>query len=291
MLIQIEKILKSNWSSTWFQNNTSSFISPTFQKPMSNLNKLTDNLMAAYFLKTHPDSRQSNQSSSEISLSSVFAKHNEKLADLFLNQIKLPKSLYDKLTHNLSIDRDELYKLYYEEKSVNGSFDKPERVKLLRSLFCNRTIFDRVIRLNGSSDEEKTQMQRELCGMSDEQLSQFDDMLITDDSLFNNHDTSLRLGLLDYLNFLNALDDLALLSTHFPTGLCKSKNAADILKESNEKMKNNRPESLINENTLSPNGDANLKKKLKKNYGFIGLWYSMQKTFCGSSNLFLIVTL
>jgi hypothetical protein len=64
------------------------------------------------------------------------------------------------------------------------------------------------------------------------------------------------------------------LSIHFPTGLCDSKS----IKEQESQQHNRKPESLISESSTN---DPNLKKKLMKNYGFIGLWMNMQKTFCG----------
>lgn len=80
----------------------------------------------------------------------------------------------------------------------------------------------------------------------------------------------------DFLNFQQAIDDLSALSLHFPMGLCRTKNAEDIMREGDE-MRQKRPESFMNETY----GDSSLKKRIMKNYGFIGLWYSMQKTFCG----------
>jgi hypothetical protein len=86
-------------------------------------------------------------------------------------------------------------------------------------------------------------------------------------------------------NMLNALEDLSKLSIHFPSSLCATKNSREIFKQSEEKRKNSKPESLINEETISSDqGQNKFKKKLMKNYGFVGLWYSMQKTFCGSTS-------
>jgi hypothetical protein len=50
------------------------------------------------------------------------------------------------------------------------------------------------------------------------------------------------------------------------------------MKEQESQQHNRKPESLISESSTN---DPNLKKKLMKNYGFIGLWMNMQKTFCG----------
>nr|QUF59426.1 ATP-binding cassette transporter Abca2 [Brachionus angularis] len=83
-------------------------------------------------------------------------------------------------------------------------------------------------------------------------------------------------------NLEKLITDLSQLSVHFPTGLCKSKNP-DQIREEGDRIKNNRkPDNLINENIIS-NNDEKFKKKLMKNYGFVGLWFSMQKTFCGAS--------
>ena len=50
------------------------------------------------------------------------------------------------------------------------------------------------------------------------------------------------------------------------------------MKEQESQQHSHTPESLLSSGGSS---DPNLKKKLMKNYGFIGLWMNMQKTFCG----------
>ena len=49
------------------------------------------------------------------------------------------------------------------------------------------------------------------------------------------------------------------------------------MKEQSADEHKHRPESLMD----SDSNDPNLKKKLMKNHGFLGIWMNMQKTFCG----------
>ena len=295
MLEQIETILKSNWSSTWFANNT--FISPKFQnnEPAVNLNKLTETLLQV-FMPFGDNKTQSKPSSSSFSSSSS-ASNEASLRRLFVDQIQLPSDLYDELIHNTTVDRSELYNYYLEEYPaiLSKNNNKPERIRLLRGAFCNKDRFDKILQLHANKSADQTRLDKErmrthMCNMSMDQIDQLDNILA--DQFLTSSPSSppsspnfladLENQMRDYVYFLSALNDLAKLSIHFPTGLCKSKDPDEILKESEDKIHHNKPDPLINENTI--NGDKSLKNKLKKNHGFIGLWYSMQKTFCGASS-------
>lgn len=122
------------------------------------------------------------------------------------------------------------------------------------------------------------EIQPYLCKMKSNDLSDLETVLYDDDNIVDDdylRDLEFRLN--DFLNFQQAIDDLSALSLHFPMGLCRTKNAETIMREGDE-MRSKRPDSFMNETY----GDSTLKKKLMKDYGFIGLWYSMQKTFCGA---------
>ncbi len=82
--------------------------------------------------------------------------------------------------------------------------------------------------------------------------------------------------------FHRVISDLASLASHLPHGLCKSKKPEDIIKNKDQSKKK-RPESLVSESTgqFDNSSKEKLNKDLEKNLGFIGLWFNMQKTFCG----------
>jgi hypothetical protein len=319
MLQQIETILKSNWSSEWFDpegNGDNTFINPKFKssQPVVNLNKLTDKLVEMLVL----NSRQSTNSD-RVTLASLFKqpqsqpsgsptsgqKNEKRLRELLIHQTAMPDYLYEELVQNATIDRETLYSSYMDDQDKSSapgnqsamSFDKSHRTAFLHGLFCDPVRFNKLVQLNLNKSAEETAadkqaMQRHLCNMSSEQAGQLDSILtdqllaLNPQSVVSNADSSsslkeLELRMKDYVLFLSALDDLAKLSIHFPTGMCTSKDPAEIMRESEAKRRNSRPEALINEKTMSGD-DSDLKSKLKNNYGFIGLWYSMQKTFCGA---------
>jgi hypothetical protein len=94
-------------------------------------------------------------------------------------------------------------------------------------------------------------------------------------------DDDLQSKLDRYVQFQKTLDDLSQLAVYFPTGLCGAppRNITQILdktEEDNKKRHERKPKSLI-----AQTGDPEEQSKIIKNFGFIGLWNNMQKTFCG----------
>lgn len=297
MLEQIDKILNSNWSTSWFQ---SSHISPKFKQemPSNNLNYLSTQVMHVLLNNQtgdEPDSGSGNANAPPRSGQQPFASANinkTRLKSLLVQEAQMPDSLYDELVSNqTTVDYDELRAFAIAELASTSDdptakLSKPARVSLMRKLFCDKARFNRIVHIRAPNrTDDNAKLQPYLCSLTDKQLNSLDDLLYDpsrDGPTGNSRIIdSIQSRLDDFLNFQQALEDLSLLSIHFPTGLCGNKNAQTIIREGNA-MKNKRPESFINENTTITNGDANLKKKLAKNYGFIGLWYSMQKTFCGA---------
>ena len=266
MIEQIEKILKSNWSSTWFKKASS--ISPSFKddEPTNNLNKLSKQLIEILLNSSTP-SKPARNNTTKLALK-----------NLFITKSNLSNNLAENLVGDDEATQS-LFSLFTDNEEISQSSEKHKRIELMHENFCNQA------KLN----EQRNLLHKHLCNMSLDQLSELDDILMAqngtntsgssgDRAMDSGYFEDLEKKLNSFIDFQEALDDLSKLSVHFPTGLCTPQDASQILKEG-DKMKNqHRPESLI---SASTSNETSLKKKLMKNYGFIGLWMNMQKTFCG----------
>ena len=226
MLVKIEKILNSNWSSSWFSN--ASTISPYIQngKPTNNLNELSRKL--AQILRNN-----SNVSS--------FADKTKENRYVSLNQlVKLKK----KSNATSQIDGDEetlvdLYELFiytsntklnkstslfdymFPNQSENGQnqnetqvFDKEERVDLMHAFFCDKINFKKVISSKAAlNNVNKSDLNQErLCNMTREELSDLDDNLV-----LNSNSKK--------LSFLNQHEDIPIMDSNFVNDLNQKLNS------------------------------------------------------------------
>jgi hypothetical protein len=179
MLGRIETILKSNWSSAWFANNT--FINPKFKNdaPVVNLNALTDRLVqviVARHLSNQPSSSQTNRPIADLFADSFENNNQKRLKGLLVDKSGMSDSLYDELIHNTTIDQNELYSIYMQESTesgslANSSFDKSRRTAFLRHVFCDKAKFDKLVKVNVNktqeqADADKSAMQAHLCNMT-----------------------------------------------------------------------------------------------------------------------------
>jgi hypothetical protein len=179
MLEQIETILKSNWSSVWFANNT--FINPKFKnnEPMLNLNALADNLVLVLVARhSESASSQNNEPGSFANFFNETSNRKQRglLRDLLVDRTNMPVYMYDELVYNTTLDRDQLYLMYMEEESAtagrqDASFDKAYRTAFLHRVFCNKAKFDRLVQVNLSkpkkdADKDKATMQAHFCNMT-----------------------------------------------------------------------------------------------------------------------------
>jgi ATP-binding cassette, subfamily A (ABC1), member 2 len=290
MLQQIEVILKSNWSREFFKDSKSPAAKFQNNEPSANLNRLTDKLVETLVLGS---TSRKNSDPTAFTLKSLINKNDNRLRRLLVDKASMPGYIYDELEQNATFNRDAAYSSYTEDSTSQNetvSFDKPHRTSFLHKLFCDKEKFDKIVELHVNKSAEDTAkdkriMQRHLCNMTGEQVDELDsilmDQLVVNNPRAANSDDfkEIELRMKDYVLLLSALDDLAKLSIHLPTGLCTSKDPAEIERQSQAK-RHTRPDAIINEKTV--NGDVELKNKLKNSYGFIGLWYSMQKTFCGA---------
>nr|UOU03311.1 ATP-binding cassette subfamily A2 [Brachionus rubens] len=232
MLSKIEKILKSNWSTNFF-NQKDDIQS---KSSIENINDLISRLSNSSS-ETKPNHK--NKESTKQELKRLLLKSNVTLTDRNIDDISVNLAginnnvISSNSDHNLTL--------------------KHKRILSMKQIFCNQT--------------QNSKTEDSLCKISHEDLNELDDLI------FNDSRSNL------ILNFKQALDDLSQLSVHFPSGLCKSKNPNDIFEEGDRLKNKRKPQSLINENTIT--NDKEFKSSLQKNNGFIGLWYSMQKTFCG----------
>ena len=99
-------------------------------------------------------------------------------------------------------------------------------------------------------------------------------------------DSEFKASLNEYAQLEEAIGDLSELSAYFPSGLCTPDQVDDILKSGDEMKHRRKPESLLASVagasiSSSPTSSGDVQKNLMRNYGFVGLWLNMQKTFCG----------
>ena len=148
--------------------------------------------------------------------------------------------------------------------NTKSNQSKHDRIEKLRGLFSNIQDDDKLNRLDDLLNQKYNQSNLELN----------DNNMI--DDLINK--------MSNFINLQEAINDLSILSLHFPTGLCTSQTAYDIIKQGDSMRNKRKPQSLISEagnpESFGEN-DPSLKQKLMKNHGFYGLWMNMQKTFCG----------
>ncbi|CAF0720825.1 unnamed protein product, partial [Brachionus calyciflorus] len=264
MLSKIDKILKSNWSSDWFnQKDENYLLSKQFldNEALINLNLLNSRL--SNLKKSHK-----SNTSETILLSELFNLKNNTKKQTKLNKV-LSKSNFFLNYQNMeeiNLNLDNLNEVLSNSKSENNDKNftiKEKRVDLMNTIFCNQSQYSKV----KNSTEN-------LCNISRDDLNELDDVLFYDDK------SDIKINIEDFSNFEQAIEDLSQLSVHFPSGLCKSKNPDEIIQEGDKLRNERKPEALINENTIT-NGEG-LKDTLQKNSGLIGLWFAMQETFCGS---------
>lgn len=181
MLEQIDKILKSNWSSSWFQK-ASSQIGPKFknEQPVNNLNSMNDQVLKillnntnypgydeigrdapstlgfkdlAGILGTRSSSPKRNGTTSSIRVATL--NRNGRLHSILVERSNMSEDLFDRLERaNLSVDSDELVAFLIEQMSMNDEYDlnqvtisRSKRLDLMRSLFCDRDRFVKIVHL------------------------------------------------------------------------------------------------------------------------------------------------
>lgn len=250
MLQQIDKILKSNWSTEWFNDEK---LSDQYDLPIQNLNKLTDqlNLVISQFKTTK------NNQSDKLSLK-LNTNNKDKLADLLVHRSNMSEDLFNESVSNTSIDLDELYDYLHSDSFKNDG--NRSRVDQMHKLFCDKQKFTKIVHVGNDAQNMNNSnlLQTFLCNMTIEQLEELDNLVLADnESIGSRYLKDLGPGLEDFSKFAQVIEDLSALSIHFPTGLCKSKNADSIMKEGNEIKNKRKPESIISENT---SGDAQFKK-------------------------------
>lgn len=179
MLEQIDKIIKSNWSSSWFQKSSSQ-ISPKFAGA-----QLTDNLfsMSDQVLKIllnnsnnnpteesnsrHHQQRRSSSSSSSnkeerktmVRLASL---DRVKMHYLLVERGNMSERVFDKLMRaNVSIDNDEMRSFLIEHLESqdmlgNGaglSISRERRMTIMSQLFCSDSKrFGKIVHIENSDD-------------------------------------------------------------------------------------------------------------------------------------------
>jgi hypothetical protein len=186
MLEQIDKILKSNWSSSWFQKSSSQ-ISPKFKnaQPTNNLHSMSDQVLKILLnnsiysssgnnnnknsnaadsepslnlnyvsLKTSPSSSSSN--SIEVNMGAVNRNEHDKLHNMLVTKSGMPEPLFDKFVHsNVTVESDEL-KLFLIEQLVDFSnplsASRDKRVVLMNRLFCDRNRFVKIVHIRSSEN-------------------------------------------------------------------------------------------------------------------------------------------
>jgi hypothetical protein len=166
-----------------------------------------------------------------------------------------------------------------KRNAKNQNEEKKKRIDSMREFLCDKN----ETRLCNMTDTELNELDNNNSNNKDEYLgrllqkgSSSSKMPLMDEAFFDD----LNKKLTEFIEFQNALDDLSLLSIHFPTGLCNLDTFKQKQNLSKQEHHNQKPKSINSD----PNSDPNLKKKLMKNYGFIGLWTNMQKTFCGAKD-------
>jgi hypothetical protein len=166
-----------------------------------------------------------------------------------------------------------------KRNAKNQNEEKKKRIDSMREFLCDKN----ETRLCSMTDTELNELDNNNSNNKDEYLgrllqkgSSSSKMPLMDEAYFDD----LNKKLTEFIEFQNALDDLSLLSIHFPTGLCNLDTFKQKQNLSKQEHHNQKPKSINSD----PNSDPNLKKKLMKNYGFIGLWTNMQKTFCGAKD-------
>ena len=196
MILRIEKILRSKWSSTWFSNETSN-ISPFFtnDKPTDNLNKISAKLTEILL-------NNSNKENDSVANSLKLDKNRyvplKKVVKIRSNNASsnLEKHLVDE---NTLVDLYELY-AYTSETKLDGStslldyihssendkqtrkddqtLNKQKRVELMHSFFCDKQNFKKIIIQKSSKKSNYSSFESDrLCNMTNEELSELDDDL------------------------------------------------------------------------------------------------------------------
>ncbi len=200
MIEKIEKILKSNWSSTWF-SNASSTISPFFQNdiPTENLNQLSAKLIEIMRNNTNSNGDANNQ----VYVDALKDGHSRyvplnKILKVKKNVTNIENQLNDE---NTVVDLYELY-LYSSGKQLDHtqnslfdymastndsntnqeSLDKQTRLNLMHDFFCDKVNFNKVIRSKPSRNNNNTSEleQERLCNLTRDELNELDDDLVID---------------------------------------------------------------------------------------------------------------
>jgi hypothetical protein len=198
MIEKIEKILKSNWSSTWF-SNASSTISPFFQDDQAteNLNQLSAKLIEITRNNTSLNENEKNNIKQTLENSKNRYVALNKIVKLKKNSSKFASQLSNK---NVVVDLYELY-LYSSGKQLTNSqnffeytlnsmptndknnkrnnLEKQTRLDLMHDFFCDKENFNKI--LNSTSNSQNNRLdQDKLCNMTPEELNELDDELILD---------------------------------------------------------------------------------------------------------------
>jgi hypothetical protein len=211
MIEKIEKILKSNWSSTWF-SNASSTISPFFQNniPTENLNQLSAKLIEIMRNNTNSSGDMNNH----VYVDALKNSHNRfvplnKIVKVKKNVTNIENQLSDE---NTIVDLYELY-LYSSGKQLDHtqnslfdymaqktttsptplndfntnqqSLDKQTRLNVMHDFFCDKVNFNKVIRSKPSKNinnyNKTSELEQErLCNMTREELNELEDDLVID---------------------------------------------------------------------------------------------------------------
>lgn len=178
MLEQIDKILKSNWSSSWFQKSDQ--ISPKFrnEQPTNNLNNISDQVLKillnnsnnmvhdSRFEGGRVNERRNDESlakrSSLLSLAmptngrtvvNLSALNRNKLHSILVDKSNMSEPDFERLVRsNVSIDNDELRVYLIDEIGADGlrneaALNPKLRQKLMSKMFCDPQRFNKIIRI------------------------------------------------------------------------------------------------------------------------------------------------
>lgn len=187
MLEQIDKILKSNWSSSWFQKSSQQ-ISPKFEgaQPTNNLLSMSDQVLKILLNNSnHPgydnDHNNSNQPPSKHRSSRSVSSNSDEVVDdgsdhtridmstldrvklhhLLVERGNMSENAFDSLMRsNVSVDNREMRaflieNLQSEEIREGGlSIGHERRVTLMSRLFCDPKRFARIVHVQSNLKEE-----------------------------------------------------------------------------------------------------------------------------------------
>ena len=223
MIKKIEKILKSNWSSTWF-SNASSTISPFFQddQPTENLNQLSAKLMEITRNNTGLNENEKNIFKETLKNSKnryvplnkiVKLKKNSSKVNSQLNNKYVVVDLYElflyssgkQLTNSQNLFEYTLNSMPTNDKNNEATYlDKQTRLDLMHDFFCDKENFNKIINSTSNSQNDGLD-QDKLCKMTPEELNELDNELILDKNFNEIYLLNHKSPIMDasYLNDLN----------------------------------------------------------------------------------------